>query len=122
MKWAVISTWKMSLEGCRKAADLLAKGESASEALTVGIEDVEDNASFSSVGFGGLPALDGHVYLDGGFMDGDTLHFGAVGAVEGFRSPIRIARSLVNREFNNFLVGTGAEEYARKNNNQFVAE
>ena len=115
MKWAVISTWKMSLEGCRKAADLLAQGKPASEALIVGIEDVEDNAGFTSVGFGGLPALDGHVYLDGGYMDGDTLRFGAVGALEGFRSPIRIARSLAGREFNNFLVGEGAGEYALKN-------
>ncbi len=115
MKWAVISTWKMSLAGAQKAAALLAQGKSASEALIEGIADVEDNPEFRSVGFGGLPALDGHVYLDGGFMDGDTLHFGAVGALEGFRSPIRIAHSLTDREFNNFLVGEGAEEYARKN-------
>ena len=36
-------------------------------------------------------------------------------SIEGFRSPIRIARSLADKEFNNFLVGAGAEEYARAN-------
>ena len=115
MKWAVISTWKMSLEGCRIAADLLCTGGKASEAILAGIENIEDNAAFTSVGFGGLPARDGHVYLDGGFMDGDTLRFGAVGSLEGFRSPIRIAHSLISRDFNNFLVGEGAAEYARAN-------
>ena len=91
MSWSVLSTWKMSLEGCRIAAQQLAKGATAADALVAGIENVEDNPKFCSVGFGGLPARDGHVYLDGGFMDGDTLRFGAVGSIEGFRSPIRIA-------------------------------
>ena len=113
MSWSVLSTWKMSLEGCRIAAQQLAKGATAADALVAGIENVEDNPKFCSVGFGGLPARDGHVYLDGGFMDGDTLRFGAVGSIEGFRSPIRIARSLSAYKFNNFLVGQGAEAYAK---------
>ena len=54
----------------------------------------------------------GRVRLDGGFMDGKTLHFGAVGSLEGFRSPIRIARSLADRSANNFLVSDGAGAYA----------
>lgn len=113
MSWSVLSTWKMSLDGCRIAASQLAQGASAADALVAGIENVEDNPNFCSVGFGGLPAKDGHVYLDGAFMDGDTLRFGAVGSLEGFRSPIRIARSLSAYKFNNFLVGTGAEAYAK---------
>lgn len=113
MSWSVISTWKMSLQGCRLAAQQLAQGASAADALVTGISDVEDNPNFCSVGYGGLPAKDGHVYLDGAFMDGDTLRFGAVGSLEGFRSPIRIARSLSSCKFNNFLVGEGAASYAR---------
>ena len=47
-------------------------------------------------------------------MNGDTLQFGAVGCLEGFRSPIKIAHSLVENEFNNLLVGEGAERYAEE--------
>ena len=115
MKWAVISTWKMSTEGNAKAAELLADNVKAGDAIVEGVTLVEDNPAYSSVGYSGLPDKDGHVTLDGGYMDGDTLKVGAVGCLEGFRSPIRVARKLSENSFNNFLVGAGAEEYARLN-------
>ena len=114
MTWAVISTWKMSWRGCNKAADILRNGGTSQDAVTAGIQDVEDNPNFRSVGYGGLPDADGRVFLDGAFMDGDSLHFGAVASIEGFRSPIAIARSLAPFEYNNFLVGKGAEKYAEE--------
>ncbi len=115
MEWTVIGTWKMAAAGVRIAADILQQGGTAADAVTEGISDVEDNPEFHSVGYGGRPDRTCHVVLDGGFMDGDTLHFGAVGSLEGFRSPVRIARSLMDKEANNFLVGPGAEAYARAN-------
>ncbi|MBQ4253621.1 MAG: isoaspartyl peptidase/L-asparaginase, partial [Erysipelotrichaceae bacterium] len=115
MKWAVISTWKMAMEATQKAADLLSENNRASDSVVEGVTIVEDDPRYCSVGLSGLPDKDGRITLDGGFMDGDTLRFGAVGCIEGFRSPIRIARSLAECEFNNFLVGAGAEEYAREN-------
>lgn len=114
MKVAVISTWKMSLDGCNRALELLKESHKCDEALIEGISCVEDNPAYTSVGYGGLPDRDGSVTLDAGFMNGDSLQFGAVGCVEGFRSPIRIAHSLVNNEFNNLLVGEGAERYAEE--------
>ena len=113
MKWAILSTWKMSYSGASEAAEMLKNHSSAADAAVHCIQNVEDNPEFMSVGFGGLPDETGHVVLDGGFMDGDTLRFGAVGSIEGFRSPVAIARSLKDTPFNNFLVGTGAEEYAK---------
>lgn len=115
MKWAVISTWQMSYEGNIKAAEMLAEGSKAADAVVEGTSITEDNPDYSSLGYSGLPDRDGHVTLDGGFMDGDTLKFGAVGCIEGFRSPIRIARKLSECEDSNFLVGAGAEQYAREN-------
>ena len=113
MKWAVLSTWKMSFEGNCIGADVLADHGKAGDAVVSCIQNVEDNPNFVSVGLGGLPDETGHVLLDGAFMDGDTLRFGAVGSIEGFRSPIAIARSLKDGAFNNVLVGHGAEVYAR---------
>ena len=115
MKWAVISTWKMSFAGNVRAAEMLSKGCKCGDAIIEGVSMVEDDPGYSSVGYSGLPDRDGRVTLDGGYMDGDTLKVGAVGCIEGFRSPVRIARSLADKEFNNFLVGAGAEEYAETN-------
>ena len=115
MKWAVILTWKMSMEGNAKAAEMLADEAKAGDAIVEGVTLVEDNPNYCSVGYSGLPDKDGRITLDGGYMDGDTLQFGAVGCIEGFRSPVRIARKLSENSFNNFLVGKGAEKYARQN-------
>lgn len=113
MKWAVIGTWDMSYEGtCIAAKTLKKKTGKCAPAVLDAIENVEDNELFHSVGNGGWPDEKCHVVLDGGFMDGDTLHFGAVGSIQGFRSPARIAYSLKDGDANNFLVGKGAEKYA----------
>lgn len=112
MSWSVISTWKMSLEGNRKAGLILKDHGTAGDAVLAGVQDVEDNPAFHSVGCSGLPDARGHVTLDAGYMDGDTLEFGAVGCLEGFRSPAAVARSLIHYPYNNFLVGEGAAAYA----------
>ena len=114
MKWAVISTWKMSYEGNLQASDILKNHGNAEEAVLRGIGIVEDDPSFHSVGYSGLPDIEGHVRMDAGFMHGRTLSFGAVGALEGFRSPVQVVHKLAERPTNNFLVGEGAAEYARK--------
>lgn len=114
MKWAVLATWKMSKDGSEIAADLLSRGADCGDAAVEGVCNVEDNPNYHSVGYGGRPNKECRVFMDGGFMNGDTLHFGAVGSVEGFRSTVRIARSLVEGDANNFLVGEGAERYARE--------
>lgn len=112
MSWSVISTWKMSLEGNRKAGRILESHGTAGDAVLLGVQDVEDNPAFHSVGYSGLPDAGGYVTLDAGYMDGDTLEFGAVGCLEGYRSPAAIARSLIHYPYNNFLVGEGAAAYA----------
>ena len=114
MKYAVLATWKMAEEGTKKAARMLAEGKSSAEAIVEGIAMVEDNPDFHSVGYGGRPNAEGRVFFDGGFMNGDTLHFGAIGSLEGFRSAVRIAASLQDGDANNFLVGEGAERYAEE--------
>ncbi|MBR2810327.1 MAG: isoaspartyl peptidase/L-asparaginase, partial [Solobacterium sp.] len=102
MAYAVLSTWRFSLEGNRLALQALKEGKPGFEAALTGVENVEDNPSFRSVGCGGRPDNTGHVRLDGGFMDGNTLHFGAVASLEGFASPSKIACALSKGDYNNF--------------------
>ncbi len=110
-----IATWLMAEQGVRKAHELLINGHASAEALLKIIQEVENDERFVSVARGGLPNRDGYVQLDGAFMDGNDLRFGAVMAMEDIASPIAVAYKLKDRDANNILAGIGAKEYALKN-------
>lgn len=112
--WGMIATWTMALDGVTLGAEQLKSNGFAGDAIEAAIKDVEDGEYYKSVGYGGLPNEEMIVELDAAYMDGDTLNFGAIGAVKDFANPISIARSLSANDFNNFLVGAGAEAYASK--------
>ncbi len=109
---SMIGTWKMCFDGLKEAYDMLADGASAQDAVEHAVMRVENEPSFESVGFGGLPANDGHVYLDAAWMDGSSLRMGAVMSVENVQNPIRAARALCGRETSCVLAGRGAESFA----------
>ncbi len=115
MKWGIIATWRMALEGITEVSRDLEKGLSAADAIEKAIMAVEDYPFYKSVGYGGLPNENCEVELDSAFMDGDTLSFGAIGGIRDFKNPISVAKKLSEERFNSFLVGIGAEEYAHKN-------
>ncbi len=112
---AVIGTWKMSFAGISQANEQLKNGGSAGDAVQQAIMCVEDEPSYTSVGYGGLPDHDGHVMTDAAYMNGNTLRFGAVMSAENIRNPIRAARALCGRETNCLLAGRGAEQFAVEN-------
>ena len=112
MKWTLIATWKMAAEGMRMAEANLQKSGSADQALETVITAVERDPRFHSVGYSGLPNQVGVVQLDGGYMNGDTLSIGAVGCVEKVASAFKLARHCADQQFNNFLVGEGAVQFA----------
>lgn len=114
MGWTIIATWRMALEGVTTSAEMLKKGCESGDAVEKAIKMVEDYPFYKSVGYGGLPNENGEVELDAAFMDGDTLSIGAVGGIKNFKNPISIARALSDMKFNNFLVGSGAEDFAYK--------
>ncbi|WP_035287747.1 N(4)-(beta-N-acetylglucosaminyl)-L-asparaginase [Clostridium sp. KNHs214] len=115
MKWAIIATWRMAVEGITKACKSLEDKAPAGDAIEEAISMVEDYPFYKSVGYGGLPNENGEVELDAAYMDGDTLSIGAVAGIRDFKNPISIAKKLSDERFNCFLVGTGADEYAHKN-------
>lgn len=114
MKWAIIATWRMAIEGITEAADDLKNGVCAGDAIEKAIKMVEDFPYYKSVGYGGLPNENCDVELDAAYMDGDTLSIGAIGGITDFKNPISIAKKLSEERFNCFLVGRGADEYAQK--------
>ena len=114
MKYAMIATWRMAIEGITSAKELLISGKSAGDAIENAIKMVEDFPFYKSVGYGGLPNEECEVELDAAYMDGDTLDIGAVAGIKDYKNPISIARKLSKERFNCFLVGAGAEAYAHK--------
>ena len=108
----IIGTWQMCLDGLKDGWDVLKQGGSAADAVEKAVMRVEDEPEFTSVGFGGLPARDGQVYLDAAWMDGQTLRMGGVISARSIRNPIRAARLLCGRETNCLLAGQGAEQFA----------
>lgn len=98
--------------GIKAAMQVLKDGGSAIDAVEAGVRLVEANPEEHSVGYGGYPNILGQVELDAGIMDGCTLATGAVGAVQGYKYPISIARRVMERLTHVFLVGEGAARFA----------
>ena len=115
MKYAMIATWRMAVEGITSSAELLRDEKSAGDAIENAIKMVEDFPFYKSVGYGGLPNEECEVELDAAYMDGDSLSIGAIAGIKDFKNPISIARKLSNEQVNCFLQGLGAEAFAHKN-------
>lgn len=110
--WTIAATWCMALEGARKGARILEEKGDGADALEALIADVENDPCFTSVGYGGLPDIEGRLRLDAGFMDGTKMAAGCVMALEGYAEPFRIARSLSVFGTDNVLCAEGAQRYA----------
>ena len=94
MEGYLIATWKMAFEGVKKGQDLIRRGGTIHKAIMEAVKTVEDDPSYHSVGYGGLPNLEGEVELDAAYMDGDTLGFGAIMGVKNLKNPIEVAYDL----------------------------
>ncbi len=111
-KCVMIATWSMAYESLVQEYQNLVNGKNINDSLIRAICEVENYPFYKSVGYGGLPNAHGRLQLDAAFMEGDTLKIGAVGAIEGYANPIKIAYKLKDYAYNSFLVGRGAEDFA----------
>jgi N4-(beta-N-acetylglucosaminyl)-L-asparaginase len=91
----------------------IAKGEDVLEALVAGVNIVELDPADTSVGYGGLPNADGVVQLDSCCMHGPLKRAGGVAALEGVRTPSRVAKAVLDHTDHHLLVGQGAQQFAR---------
>ncbi len=100
--------------GLPRGMEILRQGQSALDAVEQAIWAVESHPEDHTVGLGGLPNLLGVVELDASIMDGTTRAAGAVGSLRGFEHPISVARHIMETLPHAFLVGEGAERFARE--------
>jgi len=88
-------------------------GADVLDALIAGVNIVELDPEDSSVGYGGLPNAEGVVQLDACCMHGPKKRAGGVAALEGVRTPSKVAQAVMDTTDHHLLVGKGAQDFAR---------
>src|SRR5882724_11574078 len=110
----VISTWPFGQPANASAWNVLKNNGAALDAIEAGIMQCEDDPAVESVGYGGLPDALGEVTLDASITD-HTGRYGAVACLKRIKSPIRVARWVMERTPHVMLVGEAATDFAIRN-------
>jgi N4-(beta-N-acetylglucosaminyl)-L-asparaginase len=91
----------------------IVRGEDVLDALIAGVTINELDPLDDGVGYGGLPNADGVVQLDAVCAHGPKKWAGAVGAIEGVRTPSLVAKAVMEQTDHQLLSGSGAQQFAR---------
>ncbi|HDQ00391.1 MAG TPA: asparaginase [bacterium] len=91
----------------------LASGMSALDTVEAAVKILEDDPTFDA-GRGAFLNAFGEIELDAMIMDGVTLNFGALAAVQNILHPITLARMIMEKTEHCMLVGAGAQHFAEQ--------
>src|SRR5690348_10590 len=108
-----LATWKHGLPAVNRAAEVFHQGGSLLDSIEKGINIPEEDPEVTSVGYGGLPNAEGIVELDAGIMDGTRHRAGAVCGLRGVKTPISVARLVLEKTSHTTIGGIGLQEFAR---------
>jgi len=108
----VVVAAKTGYGGVQRAYDLVAGGGDTLDAAVECVKVPELDPTIQSVGYGGLPNAEGVVQLDASCMHGPTRRAGAVGCLEGIKTPSEVARCVLRYTDHVMLVGEGAQRFA----------
>ena len=100
------------LRGMQRAVESMIKGTDTLDAGVEAVKLVELDPNDQSVGYGGLPNAEGVVQLDASCMHGPSKRAGAVGALEGIKTPSEIVRLIMKYTNHIMLVGKDAQRFA----------
>lgn len=102
------------LRATARAMEMIRAGSGTVEAVVAGVNILEEDPDDRTVGYGGLPNALGVVQLDASVMHGPTRGAGAVAALEGIKTPSRVALAVMRYTDHVLLVGEGARRFARE--------
>ena len=100
---------------------ILKSGGTSFDAVEAAISTLEDNPLFNA-GKGAVFTHDGKHEMDASIMKGDDLMAGAVAGVQNIKNPIRLARAVMEKSEHVLLSGSGANEFAKKMNVEFMPD
>ncbi|KAI0212712.1 Threonine aspartase 1 [Lamellibrachia satsuma] len=115
---------KICKQACLQAIQLLRQKKSALEAAKAATIFLEDSP-WTNAGTGSNLTMQGTVECDASIMDGQSMQYGAVGALSGVKNPVLVAVSLLETQKQgtmslgrippSTLVGDGARDWAVRN-------
>ncbi len=111
-KRPVVISSANGLAACAKAMEMLKSGADTLDAAIAGVNIVELDPNDTSVGYGGLPNEAGVVELDASVMHGPTKRCGSVAAIQGIKTPSKIAKLVMDHTTHVMIVGEGALKFA----------
>ncbi len=110
-------------EGLEKALAagyaILEKGGPALDAVEAAVRSMEENPLFNA-GVGATLTRAGTHELDAAIMDGATLKAGSVAGIQHVKSPIGLARLIMEKTPHVMMIGEGAEAFARSQGLELV--
>lgn len=109
----LVEAYQTSLRhGLELGKGILEKGGTSLDAVEAVVRFFEDDSLFNA-GKGAVFTHEGTHELDAAIMNGATLACGSVAGVRTVRNPIHLARMVMENSKHVFLIGTGAEAFAR---------
>jgi L-asparaginase / beta-aspartyl-peptidase len=106
-------------EALRAGYDVLNQGGSSLDAVVAAVQIMEESPLFNA-GRGAVFTADERHELDASIMEGRNRNAGAVAAVSHVRSPIQLARLIMEESPHVMMVGDGAETFAWQHNMERV--
>jgi beta-aspartyl-peptidase (threonine type) len=103
----------------RAGREILDRGGSSLDAVEAAVRVMEDDPHFNA-GKGSVFTSAGTNEMDAAIMDGKTLNAGAIAGVEHVRNPIVLARAVMEKSKHVMMIGSGAEEFAKRNGVELV--
>ena len=91
---------------------ILAKGGTSLDAVQAAVTSMEENPLFNA-GLGATLNAQGVHELDSAIMDGKTLAAGSVAGLQHVKSPIALARLVMEKTPHVMMIGEGAEAFAK---------
>jgi beta-aspartyl-peptidase (threonine type) len=98
---------------------ILERGGSSLDAAEEAVRILEDDPQFNA-GRGAVLSHDGKAELDAAIMDGAGPRAGAVAGLRHVKTPIGLARLVMDKSPHVMLIGEGAESFAREQGMEFV--